>query len=175
MSPGNVRRGIVWAALSAALLLKMILLEPLDLGIQGFRLVIVAALLPMALLMRWAGVAVIATACGLAHGLNHGDIADAMIAAGSVGIATAAGVLILRQNAGVLRWLAAGWVITGLLSLSMATGNALFLGYGFQEALITVLLGVWAPLNLLGVPAAILLNRSGHWALSQSQPWARGL
>ncbi|MFQ5838965.1 MAG: hypothetical protein ACE5HJ_09350, partial [Thermoplasmata archaeon] len=74
----------VATAFSVALVLKMILLEPVSLGVQGFSLMVVASLLPLALLLRLYGVPVIATACGLAHWLNHGGLAEALTAATAV-------------------------------------------------------------------------------------------
>ncbi len=170
MKPGSLWKALLWSVLPVALVLKMILLEPLNLTIQGFRFVVVASLLPLALLMRWGGVAVIATACGMAHWLNHGDLTDAWIAAGSVGLATGSGLLILRSSLNIPRWIAAGWAVTAVLSLSMAAGQALFLGQAFSEALTVLVLGIWAPINVVGVPAALMLHRLGYWAPSVEAP-----
>ncbi len=170
MNSGSLWKALLWSMLPAALVLKMILLEPLSLTIQGFRFVVVASLLPLALLMRWGGVAVIAAACGMAHWLNHGDLTDAWIAAGSVALATGAALLILRRNLNLPRWIAAGWAITAVLSVSMAAGQALLLGQAFVEALTVLVLGMWAPVNVVGVPIALLLRRWGYWAPSVDAP-----
>lgn len=149
----------LWGAFAGLLILKMVLLEPVVVSLLGLDIVLVAALLPAALLLNRLGIGVIALACGVAHWMHGGGILPALIAALAVATAVGAGFLVLREKHDATRWLATGWVITAVLALSMAMGHAILFGANFAGSFVGVLSRVWLALNLLGVPVALLLAR----------------
>ncbi len=161
MRRDRVFRGMAGLAFAVSIILKMIFLEPVNLGIYGLSITVVASLLPVALLLRAPGVPVIAAACGIAHWWNRGDLVDALVASVFVGVAAAAAYLVLRGNFTAGRWIMAGWVVTALLSLSMAAGYSLAFTQVFRDALWTVFWSVWVAVNLVGVPVSILVSRLG--------------
>jgi hypothetical protein len=169
MRIADIRRSAPAVALSVALILKMVLLEPVDIGVGGMSVVLVAALLPVALLLGWMGVPVIAAACGLAHWVNHGDLPEALVASLSVATATGLAYVVLRPSSSVPRWVAAGWIITVVLSLSMAVGHTMISAAVLYEAFLTVFSRVWLTINLVGVPASVLATLSSGGVLTPSR------
>ncbi|MFQ5908346.1 MAG: hypothetical protein ACE5JE_05925 [Thermoplasmata archaeon] len=148
------------AAISFAVVLvsKMILLEPLTLSGFGLSVVVVAALLPLALLLGSPGILIITVACGVAHWVNDGVVADAVIAAVAVGVATFVAYLAVHRNRSPLRWIAAGWILTALFVAVMTLGTFLVFGHEPVTVLTTVLARVWIAINLVGIPVAILAS-----------------
>lgn len=166
-------RTIVLVGLGASLFLKMILLEPLVLPLGGLELVLAAALLPFALLLRTAGIVLIAVACGTAH-LTHGDAAgEALLATLSVGAATGAAYLWVAKDGRTWRWLAAGWTMSLVLSLGLATGSALLLGHEFPFEFVGIFGRVWLGINAVGIPLTLLALRAGGAYLQRPVPSAR--
>jgi hypothetical protein len=159
----NIRRSVPAVALSAALVVKMVVLEPVDIGLLGMSVVLVGALLPVALLLGRNGIPIVAAACGVAHWVNHGSPAEALVASLSVAMATGLAYLVLRPTSSAPRWVAAGWIITGVLSLSMAVGQTLISGAALHEAFLTVFSRVWLTINLVGVPASFLATLPNGW------------
>ena len=115
-------------ALAGILVTKMILLEPLTLTGYGLSITVVAALLPLALLLGLPGVLLITLACGAAHWLNGGSVEESLIAAVAVGVGTSSAYLVIRGNPGPLRWIVAGWVLTAGFVSVMARPERLFGG-----------------------------------------------
>lgn len=149
---------LVAVSFAAVLATKMVLLEPLTLSGFGLSVTVVAALLPLALLLGFPGVLVITAACGLAHWVNDGNAGEAVIAATAAGLATLAAYLVVRRGTGPLRWIAAGWILTALFVAIMALGFLLVFGQEPLAALTTVLARVWIAINLVGIPVAILAS-----------------
>lgn len=170
---GGVRRvrAVFLTGLGASLVLKMALLEPVVFPLGVHAVVLAAALLPLALLLRGLGVVLIAGACGVAHLLHGGAVVEAMVAALSVGAATGAAYPLVARDARIGRWLAAGWTLTAILTVGMATGSALFLGRAFGLTFAEVLVRVWLPVNGLGVPLALLVIRSAGPYLPAPAAW----
>lgn len=148
--------------MGASLFLKMVLLEPVVLPLGGMEVILAAALLPLALLLRSSGVVLIAWACGTAHFLHDGAAREALVAALSVGVATAVAYTLVAKDGRTWRWLAAGWTLTAVLALGMATGSTLLLGQAFAPAFAGVLARVWVAVNGVGVPFALLVLRLGR-------------
>ncbi len=69
----------------------------------------------------------------------------------------------------------AGWSMTAIFSLTLAGFQARFLGENFAAVMMAVFGGVWLPLNLVGIPIALLLARglSGMWPARRT-PSLRG-
>ncbi len=145
-------------AFAGILVTKMILLEPLTLDGFGLSVTVVAALLPLALLLGLPGVLIITVACGMAHWVNDGNVGEAVIAAVAVGVATSAAYLVVRRGQGPLRWIFAGWVLTAIFVTIMALGFLLVFGQEPFASLNTVLARVWIAINLVGIPVAIVAS-----------------
>ncbi|MFQ5919070.1 MAG: hypothetical protein ACE5I4_03355 [Thermoplasmata archaeon] len=145
-------------AFAGVLVTKMILLEPLTLSGFGLSVTVVAALLPLALLLGLPGVLIITLACGMAHWVNDGNVGEALIAAAAVGVATLAAFLVIHRSPGPMGWIAAGWILTALFVAIMALGLLVVFGQEPLAALSTVLTRVWIGINLVGIPVAIVTS-----------------
>ena len=145
-------------AFAGILVTKMILLEPLTLSGFGLSVTVVAALLPLALLLGLPGVPIITVACGMAHWVNGGDVGEAVIVAVAVGVATSAAYLVVRRGQRPLRWIVAGWILTAIFVTIMALGFLAVFGQEPITALTTVLGRVWISINLVGIPVAIVAS-----------------
>lgn len=149
---------LVAAAFGGFLALKMVLLEPLAVDLLGVEIVVVALLLPLALLLRGPGVALIAASCALAHWVHDGGVTIPLVTGASVGVAAAGALLLLRRRPDPLGWVAAGWVLTLLFAGAMAVAHSAGSG-DLTAPFLQVVQATWLPINVLGVPLALLLHR----------------
>lgn len=146
------------AGFGGLLVAKMVLLEPVVLPFLGTELVLVASLLPLALLLRGPGVGIIAAACALAHGIHDGGWAAPILTGASAGVATAAALGFLLRRDDAVGWLVAGWILTFAFAGTMALTHGTAPG-GLGPSFLGVLGTTWLPINGLGVPLAVLLRR----------------
>jgi hypothetical protein len=153
--------GVVVASLALLLAVKMVVFEPVELPFPPYDLVLVAALLPFAMVLGWPGVVALAAGCTAAHVVHGFGVVDAAATGGSVFLGgLAAFRLAARHDAAGL--VAGAWILTFAVSLGTAVGPAT-LGVPFEAAALAAFLRVWVPIHLLGLPLVLALRFQSWW------------
>lgn len=146
----NRRKIIVVLSATALLMLKMILLEKFSIGQPPFEFVIVAAIIPVAILFGVIGIVGISIGCTIAHSLNFIGLVDVVGVSTSVLLGTSLAYIFIKKTRFPGRFFLANLIITFSMTTIWGISWAYHFNIPVELGMQTIFASVWIGLNIVG-------------------------
>lgn len=144
------RKTVFALSAMALLVLKMVVLERFRIGQPPFQFVIVAAIIPLAILFGIIGIVGMSIGCTIAHSLNYIGLVDVLGAGSSVLIGCGLAYKFVRKTKSPIRFFLGNLIITASMTTIMGVGQAYLFNLSVEAGMLSVFTSVWIGLNVIG-------------------------
>lgn len=145
------RRKTVFALSAMTLLVfKMVALERFRIGQPPFQFVVVAAIIPLAILFGIIGIVGMSIGCTIVHSLNYIGLVDVLGAGSSVLLGCGLAYKFVHKTRSSVRFFLGNLIITASMTAIMGAGRAYLFNLSLEAGMLGVFTSVWIGLNIMG-------------------------